>query len=154
MNKFTSWLLWSTDNHPSDEQMVAFINGELTLRKHAAVAHHLEGCWKCLARKKQMEETVFALVERRERRLRLHLPPSAGAEGRLVALLNEQSIREEQSSRNFLFHGLRSHLPSFMNPVLASIFVVTLASITLFVIWKHAATSLSASELLGKAMEN
>jgi hypothetical protein len=154
MNKFTSWLLWSTDNHPSDEQMVAFINGELTLRKHAAVAHHLEGCWKCLARKKQMEETVFALVERRERRLRLHLPPSAGGEGRLVALLNEQSIREEQSSRNFLFHGLRSHLPSFMNPVLASIFVVTLASITLFVIWQHAATSLSASELLGKAMNN
>jgi hypothetical protein len=154
MNKFTSWLLWSADNHASDEQMVAFINGELTLRKHAAVAHHLESCWKCLARKKQMEETVFALVERRERRLRPHVPPSAGAEGRLVALLNEQSIREEQSSRNSLLYRLRSFLPSSMNPVLASICVVTLASVTLFVIWQQAATSLSASDLLGKAMAN
>jgi hypothetical protein len=154
MSKFTSWLLWSGDKHLSDEQMVAFINGELTLRKHAAVSHHLEGCWKCLARKKQMEETVFALVERRERRLRPHLPLSAGAEGRLVALLNEQSVREEQLSRNTLLYGLRSHLPSSMNPVLASIFVVTLASITLFVIWQHAATSPSASDLLGKAMAN
>jgi hypothetical protein len=154
MNKFTSWLLWSADKHPNDEQMVAFINGELTLRRHAAVAHHLEGCWKCLARKKQMEETVFALVERRERRLRPHLPSSAGAEGRLVALLNEQSIREEQSSRNSLLQGFRSLVPSSMNPVLASICVVTLALVTLFFIWQQAATSLSASDLLGKAMAN
>ncbi|QHN03052.1 hypothetical protein FTO74_06455 [Granulicella sp. WH15] len=154
MNKFTSWLLWSVDKHPNDEQMVAFINGELTLRKHATVAHHLEGCWKCLARKKQMEETVFALVERRERRQLPHLPPSDGAEGRLVALLNEQSIRKEQSSRNHFLHGLRLFLPSSMNPVLASILVVTLASVTLFFIWQQAATSLSASDLLGKAMAN
>ncbi|WP_158790378.1 hypothetical protein [Granulicella sp. L60] len=41
-----------------------------------------------------------------------------------------------------------------MNPVLASIFVVALASITLFVIWQQAAPSLSASDLLGKAMAN
>jgi anti-sigma factor ChrR (cupin superfamily) len=102
MTKFTSWLLRGAGEHPSDEQMVAFINGELNLRKHAEVAHHLEGCWKCLAKKKQMEEAVFALVEWRERRLRPHLPPSADAEGRLVALLNEQSSREEQSSRNSL----------------------------------------------------
>ncbi|MBB5330334.1 hypothetical protein [Tunturiibacter gelidoferens] len=154
MNKFTNSLLRSEDKHPSDEQMVAFINGELTLRKHAAVAHHLDGCWRCLAKKKQMEETVFALVGRRERRLRPHLPPSTGAEGRLVALLNEQSIREEQPSQNSLIYGLRSLLPSTMNPVLASIFVVTLASITLFFIWKQAAPSLSASDLLGKAMAN
>jgi hypothetical protein len=154
MSKFTSWLLRSADKHPSDDQMVAFINGELTLRRHAVVARHLEGCWKCLAMKKQIEETIFALVERRERRLRPLLPPSAGAEGRLVALLNEQSIREEQSSQNSLLYGLRAFLPSSMNPVLASICVVTLASITLFVIWQHAATSLSASDLLGKAMAN
>jgi hypothetical protein len=154
MGKFTSWLLRSADKHPSDEQMVTFINGELSLRKHAAVSHHLEGCWKCLVRKKQMEETVFALMEWRERQLRPHLPSSADAEGRLVALLNEQSIREEQFSQNSLLYGLRSHLPSSMNPVLASIVVVTLASITLFVIWQHAATLLSASDLLGKAMAN
>ena len=154
MNKFTSWLLWSVDRHPSDGQMVAFINGELNLRKHAAVAHHLEGCWKCLVRKKQMEETVFALVGWRERRLRPHLPPSADAQGRLVALLNEQSIREEQSLRNSLLPGLRSLLPFFMHPVFASIFVVTLASVTLFAIWQQAATSLSASDLLGKALAN
>jgi hypothetical protein len=152
MTKFTSWLLWSADKHPSDEQMVAFINGELNLRRHAAVAHHLECCWKCLARKKQMEETVFALVGRRERRLRPHLPLSADAEGRLVVLLNEQSIREEQSARSSIWHGFRPLLLQFMNPVLASIFVVTLASVTLFAIWQQAATSPSASDLLGKAM--
>jgi hypothetical protein len=90
----------------------------------------------------------------RERRLRPHLPLPADAEGRLVALLNDQSSREEQSSRISFLHGFRSLLPQSMNPIFASIFVVTLASATLFAIWHHAATSLSASDLLGKALAN
>jgi hypothetical protein len=52
----TSW-------HPSDEQLVAFIDAELGPRESARVRRHIAHCWACRGRERKLAETIDAFMD-------------------------------------------------------------------------------------------
>lgn len=49
--------------HPSDEQLVAFIDAELRPRETGRVRRHLARCWACRGRERKLAETIGAFMD-------------------------------------------------------------------------------------------
>jgi hypothetical protein len=49
--------------HPTDEQLVAFIDAELGPRESARVRRHLAHCWACRGRERKLAETIDAFMD-------------------------------------------------------------------------------------------
>jgi hypothetical protein len=49
--------------HPTDEQLVAFIDAELGSRESARVRRHLARCWACRGREHKLTETIGAFMD-------------------------------------------------------------------------------------------
>ncbi len=67
------WL--SRLRHLSDEELLGYLDGELDARHAARVKRHLEGCWDCRSRVRQMEEAIEALSRWRPARLHAEMEP-------------------------------------------------------------------------------
>ncbi len=55
--------LRATAWHPSDEQLVAFIDAELGPRESARVRRHIAHCWACRGRERKLAETIDAFMD-------------------------------------------------------------------------------------------
>lgn len=154
MVKLLSRFIPTLDKHVSDEQLIAFIDGELGARRHTYVQRHLESCWRCRTKRQQMEATIFAVVERRQQLLRPFLPPPPCGEERFIALLDQQIERERRGWKTIFLAELHRFSIESMNPVLASIVVVALAAGVLFLIWQPTSATPSVNDLLRKAQTN
>ena len=151
MVKFLARFLHKLDEHISDEQMIAFIDGELSPRKQLEIHRHLESCWRCRAERQQIEATVFALVERRQQLLKRFLPLPPKGEERFISLLDQRIERQRQGYAAFFLSLLRRLSLESMNPIVASTLVILLAVGMLFLIWQRSPASLSAVDLLKQA---
>ncbi len=151
MVKLLYRFLAGKDKHASDEQMIAFIDGELGARKQADMHRHIESCWRCRASRQQMEATIFALVERRQQLLKPFLPLPPNGEERFIALLDQRIERQRRGWADFFLTRLRHLSLDSMNPTFASVLVIALAAATLFVIWQRSPATLSVDDLLKKA---
>jgi Putative zinc-finger len=49
--------------HPSDESIVAYLDGEIAARKHRQIESHLAGCWKCRRRREKLERAIGEFVD-------------------------------------------------------------------------------------------
>ena len=49
--------------HPTDEQLVAFIDAELGPRESTRVRRHLARCWACRGRERRLAETIDAFMD-------------------------------------------------------------------------------------------
>jgi len=79
------------DTHLSDQQLLLSIDGELTPREEKLVRAHLDACWKCRARGKELEDTIAAFVRAYQGELEGKLPPIAGPRALLKAQLAQLS---------------------------------------------------------------
>ncbi len=149
-----SWMRWlgsGSDAHPSDEQIVALIDGQLAARQHPALQHHVESCWRCLTKRQQMEATIFALVERRNL-MTAGLPPlSPRSEERLLAQMEKHPKSDARGWTNHLLGALGHLSLETMNPIVATALVVILAVSLLFMIWQRKPETLNAQDLLSRA---
>jgi len=77
------------DSHLSDQQLLLDVDGELSPREERLVRGHLEACWKCRARRQELDNTIadFIRVQQRE----AELPPAAGPRALLKARMAEIS---------------------------------------------------------------
>src|SRR5215470_14312292 len=48
--------------HCSDEQLLAFVDGELTRWSRRRVTRHLERCWKCRGRAQELESQAHCVA--------------------------------------------------------------------------------------------
>jgi len=89
------------DPHLSDQQLVLSIEKELTPPEEKLVRAHLDGCWKCRVRGKELEDTLAEFVRAYQSELEGKLPPIAGPRALLKAQLRQVSASEPrpQSSR-------------------------------------------------------
>jgi len=54
---------WSNrESHPSEEDLLYYVDGELPPREAASVREHLEACWTCRVRTEQVQETISSFV--------------------------------------------------------------------------------------------
>ncbi len=71
--------LFRDSAHPSDEELMQFLDGETDEKRATEVKEHLAVCWACRARREETEQTIFAFIKSRQAALSdsLELPPSA-----------------------------------------------------------------------------
>jgi hypothetical protein len=74
-------LLFFHASHPSDEELLACLDGELDARSLARVRRHLDGCWPCRARRDRFDRSIAAFVEMRleDGARRTGFPPASTA---------------------------------------------------------------------------
>jgi len=151
MVKAFHWFLSRGDAHLTDEQIVAHIEGTPPAPLPAHAAQHLISCWKCLARKQQLQDTIFKVIEYQQQLLAPFLPPPPNAEERLIARLDQQLPPRKEPWASRFASCIQSFGNLHMNPALASAIVVLFAIGTLLTIWQRTSPQVSAHEFLESA---
>ena len=151
MARLLEWLLRKTDEHLSDEQIIAAIDGDSPAPFSAHAARHLDSCWQCLARRQQLQHTIIKIVDYQRELVAPFLPPPARGEERFIASLDNQIQSAGQRRWPRFVFLVRSVGMPHMNPVLASTIVVLLALSTLLVIWSRTGPVVSAGEFIERA---
>lgn len=75
------------DSHLSDQQMLQDVDGELPAHEEKQVRGHLDACWKCRARRHDLENAIAGFVRVYQRECDAELPPAAGPRALLKARL-------------------------------------------------------------------
>jgi hypothetical protein len=79
------------DGHLSGERILQHLEGELSQGEATAVREHLEACWRCRAKRGEMEETIADFVRVHQEGLDAALPPAAGPRALLRARMAERA---------------------------------------------------------------
>jgi hypothetical protein len=78
-----------SDPHLPDDQLLQHCDGELPAWKHKQVDAHLDACWKCRARRQELETAISDFVRIHELELRIAISPAVGPRALLKARLGE-----------------------------------------------------------------
>lgn len=150
MSSFLS-RLQSRLGHLSDDTLAALVSGELSTLRSVRVNRHLNSCWQCRARRDALENAAQMVVHYRAGNLASCLP--LDGQVRQSFLRKVDQALAQQTTVSLLSRSGRRLRGLFlsMNPVFASVVVLSLAGVLLFWIWQRSATTVSASELLRRA---
>jgi hypothetical protein len=88
------------DSHLSDQQLLLGVEGELSAHDEKIVREHLAGCWKCRARRQELENAIAGFVRVHQQEFEAKLPPVAGPRALLKAQLAQLSA-SETTGRSF-----------------------------------------------------
>jgi hypothetical protein len=86
------------DSHLSDQQLLLDVEGELSARDERPVRSHLDACWKCRARRQEIENAIGDFIRIHQREFDAELPPAAGPRALLKAHLAQLSATAPRSS--------------------------------------------------------
>ena len=79
------------DLHPSDQELLALADGELSIRRESELRMHTTSCWSCRARMAETEQTIAQFLRTYSGSSARHVPPSAGPRSLLKARLTQIS---------------------------------------------------------------
>jgi len=94
----------SEESHLTDELLLKHLDGELSVRAASSVRTHLDACWKCRARKQELEQSITDFIQVYQQELDPRLPPVAGPRALLKATLAQEADAEGNRPR----HGFPS----------------------------------------------
>jgi hypothetical protein len=77
----------SDDSHLTDELLLMELDGELPAQAASAVRTHLDACWRCRARKQELEGSIADFIQVYQEEFDRRLPPVAGPRALLRAKL-------------------------------------------------------------------
>jgi hypothetical protein len=89
------------DSHLSDQQLLLEIEGELSTVDQRLARGHLEACWKCRARRQELENAIADFVRLHRAEFDAKLPPSAGPSALLKARIAQLSATETDRRANW-----------------------------------------------------
>jgi hypothetical protein len=89
----------SEDSHLSDQQLLLDVEGELSTHDEKPVRSHLDACWKCRARRQEIENAIADFIRIHQREFDVKLPPAAGRRALLKAQLAQLSATQPRSGR-------------------------------------------------------
>jgi len=92
------------NTHLSDQQMLMDVDGELSPKEEALIRAHLDACWKCRVRRKEIEHAITDFVRFYQKENDGQLPPVEGPRALLKARLAELSAT--QSARHSTWFAL------------------------------------------------
>jgi hypothetical protein len=145
--------LFFQSSHPSDEELLACLDGELDERAAARVRAHLDTCWRCRGRRDRFDRTIAAFVDVRleDRARRTGFPPSTTLllSARLEAV---DAKMEKRSVWTRLFWRARLTARTWPSPArLAQVSVGVLTAV-LIVLSIGREPAVSAQELLARTV--
>ena len=80
------------DQHLPDQQLLLDVEGELSPHDERLARAHLSACWKCRARRQELENAITGFVRAYQRDFDAKLPPVAGPRASLKAQLAQLSV--------------------------------------------------------------
>jgi anti-sigma factor RsiW len=125
------------NSHLSDQELLLDIDGELPANDEKAVRAHMISCWKCRARRQQLEGAIADFVQCEAES---KLPPMEGSRALLKAQMTEISANETNGGSMW-----------FMLPRMFAWSVGVLGLLALGLIFVHAMTSRSNTARSGPA---
>ena len=93
------------DSHLSDEQLLLHVDGEFSTQDEKPVRSHLEACWRCRARRQEIESAITGFVRDYQRDCDANIPPADGPRALLKARLSQ--ISEARPDRRSAWLNLR-----------------------------------------------
>jgi hypothetical protein len=79
------------DEHLPDQQLLLDVEGELSAHDQKLARAHLDGCWKCRARREELENAINGFVRVYQGNFETKAPPAAGPRAMLKAQLAQLS---------------------------------------------------------------
>lgn len=107
------------NEHISDQDLLAFADGELKPTRSAQVSSHLESCWSCRARRTELENAIASFVKAQRDAFDSLIPPPAGPRTLLKLRLAEAA--KTKPPRQFAFTHWKA---AYISAVLATILLV------------------------------
>ncbi|MEW5974322.1 MAG: zf-HC2 domain-containing protein [Acidobacteriota bacterium] len=92
--------LFRQSRHPSLEELMAYVDGELGRRAEAAVRSHLKRCWACRAKQENLDHLISAVTRSQQSLLKLFPERSPNFRARFVRRLN--ALEERRPWRAWL----------------------------------------------------
>ncbi len=89
------------DSHLPDEQLLLYIDGEISAPDAKLARTHLDACWKCRTRLQELENAIANFVHVHQSECDAKLPPSAGPRALLKARLAQLSTTQERPSASW-----------------------------------------------------
>src|SRR5947207_380738 len=93
MDSIFKTVISGNNGHPSEDELLLYVDGELEAKATNHVRNHLEACWSCRVRTEKIEETISSFIDYRNQVLKplVEQPPHGwrGFDGRLNRLANE-----------------------------------------------------------------
>jgi hypothetical protein len=90
------------DQHLPDQQLLLDVEGELSPHDERLARAHLSGCWKCRARRQELENAITGFVRVYQREFEEKLPPVAGPRASLKAQLTQLAANETSGRPGWL----------------------------------------------------
>jgi anti-sigma factor RsiW len=84
----------NADSHLSDQQLLLDVEGELSPRDKNLVRAHLHACWKCRARRRELENAIVDFVGIHQQDLEAKIPAAEGPRALLKARIAQLSATE------------------------------------------------------------
>ena len=85
------------DSHPSDQQLLLDVEGELSPNEEKAIRTHVGVCWQCRARRQEIESAIAGFTRAHQQEFDATLPASAGRRALLKAQLSQLSATAPRS---------------------------------------------------------
>jgi hypothetical protein len=76
-------------NHLSDRHLLLNLEGELPAHEKKLASAHLEACWKCRARSRELDNAIADFVNVQQQQLTAEAPPADGPRALLKARLSQ-----------------------------------------------------------------
>nr|WP_281722519.1 hypothetical protein [Nitrosomonas nitrosa] len=138
--------------HPSEEELLLLLDGELSERTASRIHAHLEACWACRVRREKVEQSISAFMSYCEARNADAGDFSPPAQASFAARLHQLVVKSDAQSVFFRFQ--EAILRRFSAPHFATALGVSLISLSLLAalwLWPGVESPVSASEILRRA---
>jgi Putative zinc-finger len=99
--------MWREDSHPTEEELLLLVDGELSTRRASRIRAHLTACWDCRARMAEIEQTITDFVRTHRQSIDPMLPPAAEARAQLRYQMAELALRPQPDSWRRFFRSDR-----------------------------------------------
>src|SRR5580700_8198805 len=84
----------NADSHLSDQRLLLDVEGELSPHDENLVRTHLHACWKCRARRQELETAILDFVRLHQEDLDAKMPAADGPRALLKARIAQLSATE------------------------------------------------------------
>ena len=150
MNSFLARFSIASRKHVAENDLLAFMDGEIRAGTARRIRQHLEACRGCRSRYEEMQRTTFQFMHCRKAIAAHCMPPSPEGRARFVASLDKLVERNPISRSERLMNRARLKIAPIMNPLFASCLVALAAVLALFLVWRSPPT-VAASEILRRS---
>src|SRR5260370_4429200 len=143
------------NGHPSEDELLLFVDGELAAKGNTRVRNHMEACWSCRVRTEKIEEAISTFIDYRNQVLKpLAEPPPHDWRGFIGKLRDLASQAGKPSmfanvrgtlGRIFSATNVSLNVPVLMRAVAVTVIVALLAAL---LIRFNRTSIVSASEIL------